>query len=168
MATYTFDTLLDFEFANIALPSGYTKLNYLQSDGSGNQYIETNYTPIATTGMNLLLMATKTGLNDMGCYSGNRWSFGMNVNSTPFYHFINTSYRSLTYNSPLNTKVNIKFNYNNDGKIYLGNSVFSFGTQNYPIGTTFWLFRLHGYNGEYFEGNIYCCEFTEESNSVQN
>ena len=67
----------------------------------------------------------------------------------------------------MNTKVNFKFNYNNDGKIYLGNSEFSFGTRNYPIGTTFWLFRLHGYNIEYFKGNIYYCEFTEESNSVQ-
>jgi len=39
MATYTFDTLFDFEFANIDLPSGYQRVEWIQA--TGTQYINT-------------------------------------------------------------------------------------------------------------------------------
>ena len=41
MATYTFDTLLYFELSTITLPSGYTKLNYIENLGNASTYINT-------------------------------------------------------------------------------------------------------------------------------
>ena len=43
MATYTFDTLIYFELSTITLPSGYTKLQYIES--TGTQYIDTLLVP---------------------------------------------------------------------------------------------------------------------------
>ena len=39
MATYTFDTIKDFELACISLPSGYQRVEWLQA--TGTQYINT-------------------------------------------------------------------------------------------------------------------------------
>ena len=66
MANYTFDTLLYFEFANIALPSGYTKLNYIENLGNASTYINTNYVANANTKLRALVSINTTGSNSMG------------------------------------------------------------------------------------------------------
>ena len=63
MATYTFDTLLDFEFANIALPSGYTKLKYIENQGNASTYINTNYVANEKTKLKALVSINTTALS---------------------------------------------------------------------------------------------------------
>lgn len=43
MAQYTFDTLFDYEFSKIVLPSGYTKLNYIRTNKVNTFDIIINY-----------------------------------------------------------------------------------------------------------------------------
>ena len=165
MAQYTFDTLLDFDIAKIVLPSGYTKLNYIENQGNASTYIDTNYVANANTTLRALVSVNTTGYNSMG-YIGT-YRYGFNLSPTIFRAYINTGEQQFPTTIQTNTKYLIEID-NITKKVSLNNTLLgTIGTISYPIGGTYWIGRFNGYNGDYFNGKIYCHEFLENGIPVQ-
>ena len=165
MAQYTFGNLLDFEFSKIALPSGYTKLNYIENKGNASTYINTNYVANANTKLRALVSINTTGYNSMG-YIGT-YRYGFNLNVSGIYYYVNTSNYYYAVTSSIGQKRlieidNISKNVSLDG-VVLG----TMPTISYPIGGTYWIGRLNNFNAEYFNGKIFYHEFLENGISVQ-
>lgn len=165
MATYTFDTLLGFEIANIALPSGYTKLNYIENLGNASTYIDTNYVANGNTKLRALVSINTAGKTSMG-YVGT-YRYGFSLTSSGFYPIVNTGEYYYVVNTSIGQKRlieidNISKNVSLDGVV-----IGTMTTVSYPIGGTYWIGRLHNYNGNYFNGKTYYHEFLENGASVQ-
>lgn len=165
MAQYTFDTLFDFELSKIVLPSGYTKLNYIENQGNASTYIDTNYVANGNTKLRAVVSINTTGNNSMG-YIGT-YRYGFNLTGSRFYPYVNVD----SYNYAVNTSIgqkrlieidNISKNVSLDGVV-----IGTMGTISYPIGGTYWIGRLNNFNGEYFNGKIYYHEFLENGTSIQ-
>ena len=165
MATYTFDTLFNFELASIVLPNGYTKLNYIENLGNASTYIDTNYVANGNTKLRARVSINTTGSNSMGYMGTYRYGFGLT--SSVFYSCVNTSQYYYTVTTSIGQKRlieidNISKNVSLDG-VVLG----TMDTISYPIGGTYWIGRYHNYNGDYFNGKIYYHEFLENGTSIQ-
>ena len=90
MASYTFDTLLDFDIAKIVLPSGYTKLNYIENTGNASTYIDTTYVANGNTKLRALVSINATNGNSMG-YIG-KYSYGFYLVDSRFSSYVNTDH----------------------------------------------------------------------------
>ena len=149
MAQYTFDTLVDFEISKIALPSGYTKLNYLKSNGS--QYIllpSTNNNPSGV----LIFFRVLTP------FGGDKSIYGQIGNNAPYLgqnnNNLNFSYKSGTggsYQTLCDSNKHIaKINFEGNKQIILdGNEVFtatSYFSNNKPLA----VFNAYYNNGVYY------------------
>ena len=165
MAQYTFDTLLDFDIANIVLPSGYTKLNYIENQGNASTYIDTNYVANGNTKLRALASINATGSNSMG-YIGT-YRYGFNLTGSQLYTYVNTSFYRYTEKASIGQKKLVEID-NISKKVSLDGVVIgTMATISYPIGGTYWIGRLNNYNSEYFNGKIYYHEFLENGVSVQ-
>ena len=165
MATYTFDTLLNFELANIALPSGYTKLNYIENLGNASTYIDTNYVANGNTKLRALVSINTAGYNLMGYIGTYRYGFGLT--GSLLYSYANTNYYSYNVTTSIGQKRlieidNISKNVSLDG-VVLG----TLPTISYPIGGTYWIGRMNNYNGDYSNGKTFYHEFLENGVSIQ-
>ena len=165
MAQYTFDTLLNFDIAKIVLPSGYTKLNYIENKGNASTYIDTNYVANGNTKLRAIVSINATGYNSMG-YIGT-YRYGFNLMGSLLYSYVNTEGYSYSATTQIGQKRlieidNITKNVSLDGVV-----IGSMATISYPIGGTYWIGRLKNWNGEYFNGKIYYHEFLENGVSVQ-
>ena len=107
MASYTFDTLLDFDIAKIVLPSGYTKLNYIENQGNASTYIDTNYVANGNTKLRAFVSINTTGQNSMG-YIGT-YRYGFSLLSPIFKAYINTGEQSFPTTIKTNTKYLIEW-----------------------------------------------------------
>ena len=164
MAQYTFGNLLDFEFSKIALPSGYTKLNYIENKGNASTYINTNYVANANTKLRALVSINTTGYNSMG-YIGT-YRYGFNLNGSGIYYAVNTSHYYYALTTSIGQKRLIEID-NISKNVSLDGVVLGTITISYPIGGTYWIGRYNNYNGEYFNGKIFYHEFLENGISVQ-
>ena len=165
MAQYTFDTLLYFDIANIVLPSGYTKLYYIENQGNASTYIDTNYVANGNTKLRVLASINTTGYNSMG-YIG-KYRYGFDLAGSGIYTFVNTGNYYYAVKTLIGQKRLIEID-NISKKVSLDGVVIgTMATISYPIGGTYWIGRLHNYNGEYFNGKIYYHEFLENGVSVQ-
>ena len=165
MAQYTFGTLLNFDIANIVLPSGYTKLNYIENQGNASTYIDTNYVANGNTTLRVVASINVTGSNAMG-YIGT-YRYGFNLLPTSFKAYINTGEQLFSKTIQTNTKYLIEID-NITKKVSLNNTLLgTIGTISYPIGGPYWIGRLNNYNGNYFNGKIYYHEFLENGIPVQ-
>ena len=165
MAQYTFDTLFDFEFSKIVLPSGYTKLNYIENKGNASTYIDTNYVANANTTLRALVSINTTGSNSMG-YIGT-YRYGFNLNGSGFYSYVNTSNYYYVVNTSIGQKRLIEIDNITKSVSLDGVVIGTMATISYPIGGTYWIGRLNGYNSQYFNGKIHYHEFLENGVSVQ-
>ena len=164
MAQYTFGDLLDFEFSKIALPSGYTKLNYIENQGNASTYINTNYVANGNTKLRALVSINTTGQNSMG-YIGT-YRYGFNLNGSGIYYAVNTSHYYYALTTSIGQKRLIEID-NISKKVSLDGVVLGTITISYPIGGTYWIGRWNNYNAEYFNGKIFYHEFLENGISVQ-
>ena len=167
MAQYTFGNLLDFESSKIALPSGYTKLNYIENQGNASTYIDTGYIPNQNTKLRSLVSTNTSSMASMGFIGTYR--YGFSLSTTRFYAYINTSNQQFTATIQTNTQYLIEID-NITRYVYLNGALLGTigtGTMNFPIGGNFWIGRLNNYNAEYFNGKIYYNEFLENGISVQ-
>ena len=165
MAQYTFDTLKDLEIAGISLPSGYTKLKYIENKGNASTYIDTNYVANANTTLRALVSINTDGYNSMG-YIGT-YRYGFNLNGSGLFSYVNTSnyyyaVKTLIGQRRLIEIDNITKSVSLDGVV-----IGTMAAISYPIGGTYLIGRLNNYNGEYFNGKIYYNEFLENGISVQ-
>ena len=165
MAQYTFDTLLDFDIANIVLPSGYTKLNYIENQGNASTYIDTNYVANGNTKLRALVSINTTGINSMGYIGTYRYSFGLM--GSRLRYCVNTNYYDYLVNTSIGQKRLVEIDNIAKNVLLDGVVVGTMATISYPIGGTFWIGRLNNYNDEYFNGKIYYNEFLENGVSVQ-
>ena len=165
MASYTFDTLLDFDIAKIVLPSGYTKLNYIENQGNASTYIDTNYVANGNTKLRALVSINTTGHNSMG-YIGT-YRYGFNLAGSQLYSYVNGSNYLYAVNTSIGQKRLVEIDNISKNVLLDGVVIGTMATISYPIGGTYWIGRLNGYNGEYFNGKIYCHEFLENGVSVQ-
>lgn len=165
MAQYTFNTLLDFQLSNIALPSGYTKLNYIENQGNASTYIDTNYVANGNTKLRTLVSINTTGSNSMG-YIGT-YRYGFNLTGSRFYSCVNTSNYNYAVNTSIGQKRLIEIDNISKNVLLDGVVIGTMSTISYPIGGTYWIGRLNNFNGEYFNGKIYYHEFFENGTSVQ-
>ena len=153
MASYTFDTLLDFDIAKIVLPSSYTKLNYIENQGNASTYIDTNYVANGNTKLRVLASINTTGYNSMG-YIGT-YRYGFSLLPALFKAYINMGEQPFSATIQTNTKYLIEID-NITKKVSLNNTLLgTIGTISYPIGGTYWIGRLNGYNSDYFNGKIH-------------
>ena len=165
MAQYTFDTLLDFDIAKIVLPSGYTKLNYIENQGNASTYIDTGYVPNQNTKFRCEFSTNTNTYSAMG-YLGT-YRYGFAVERTRIAGIFNTTYYNFYTTIPLGTPQLLEIN-NPTREVFLNGSLLGAVPQmNFPIGGTFWIGRWNGYNSEYFNGKIYYNEFLENGVSVQ-
>ena len=165
MAQYTFDTLFDFEFSKIVLPSGYTKLNYIENQGNASTYIDTNYVANGNTTLRALVSINTAGYNSMG-YLGT-YRYGFSLTGSGLYCLLNTGSYYFAVNTLIGQKRLIEID-NITKRVSLDGVVIgTMATISYPIGGTYWIGRYNNYNGEYFNGKIYCHEFLENGVSVQ-
>ena len=165
MAQYTFDTLLDFDIAKIVLPSGYTKLNYIENQGNASTYIDTNYVANANTTLRALVSINTPGYNSMG-YIGT-YRYGFNLSGSGFVHYANTNYYIYPAKTLVGQKRLVEIDNITKSVSLDGGVIGTMATISYPIGGTYWIGRLNGYNDEYFNGKIYYHEFLENGVSVQ-
>ena len=165
MASYTFDTLLYFDIAKIVLPSGYTKLNYIENQGNASTYIDTNYVANGNTKLRALVSINATGSNSMG-YIGT-YRYGFNLRVSDFIPIVNTSYYQYYVNTQIGQKRLIEIDNISKNVLLDGVVIGTMATISYPIGGTYWIGRLHNLNDEYFNGKIYYHEFLENGVSVQ-
>jgi len=165
MASYTFDTLLDFDIARIVLPSGYTKLNYIENQGNASTYIDTNYVANGNTKLRALVSIKTAGYNSMG-YIGT-YRYGFDLTGSLLYSYVNTSNYNYAVNTSIGQKRLIEIDNISKNVLLDGVVIGTMATISYPIGGTYWIGRLNGYNGEYFNGKIYYHEFLENGVSVQ-
>ena len=165
MASYTFDTLLDFDIAKIVLPSGYTKLNYIENQGNASTYIDTNYVANGNTKSRALVSINTTGDNSMG-YIGT-YRCGFNLTGSQFYYYLNTDYYIYAVNTSIGQKRLIEIDHISKKVLLDGVVIATMATISYPIGGTYWIGRLNGFNGAYSNGKIYYHEFLENGISVQ-
>ena len=165
MAQYTFDTLFDFEVSKIVLPSGYTKLNYIENKGNASTYIDTNYVANGNTKLVTLVSINTTGNNSMG-YLGT-YSYGFLLTVSRLKSYVNTDGYSYAATTSIGQKRLIEID-NISKKVSLDGVVMgTMVTVSYPIGGPYWIGRLKNWNSEYFNGKIYYHEFLENGVSVQ-
>jgi len=140
-------------------------LNYIENQGNASTYIDTNYVANANTKLRVLASINATGNNSMG-YIGT-YRYGFNLTGSGFYSYVNTGSQPFPTTIQTNTKYLIEID-NITKKVSLNNTLLgTIGTISYPIGGTYWIGRLNGYNGEYFNGKIHYHEFLENGVSVQ-
>ena len=157
MAQYTFGNLFDFEFSKIALPSGYTKLKYIENQGNASTYINTNYVANANTKLRALVSINTTGYNSMGYIGTYRYAFGLT--GSLLHVNLNTGYYDYAVTTSIGQKRLIEIDNISKNVLIDGVVLATMATISYPIGGTYWIGRLNNYNGEYFNGKIYYHEF---------
>ena len=149
MSQYTFDTLLDLDFAKIVLPSGYTKQLSLISDG--NQYIllpSTNGNPSGVC----------ISFRVLTPYGGDKSIYGQIGNNAPYLgqnnNTIGIAYKSGT---GLSSQVAVdsnrhvaNINYNGDKKIILDGNLLFTATAYYANNNPLAIFNAYYNNGVYF------------------
>jgi hypothetical protein len=165
MASYTFDTLLDFDIAKIVLPSGYTKLNYIENQGNASTYIDTNYVANGNTTLRALVSINTAEYNSMG-YIGT-YRYGFNLNGSGLFSYVNTTNYYYAVKTLIGQKRLVKIDNISKSVSLDGVVIGTMATISYPIGGTYWIGRLNNYNGEYFNGKIYYHEFLENGIPVQ-
>ena len=165
MAQYTFDTLLDFDFAKIVLPSGYTKLKYIENQGNASTYIDTNYVANGNTKLRARASINTTGYNSMG-YIGT-YRYGFDLAGSGIYTFVNTGNYYYAAKTLIGQKRLIEIDNITKSVSLDGVVIGTMATISYPIGGTYWIGRLNGDYGEYFNGKIYYHEFLENGIPVQ-
>ena len=164
MANYTFGDLFDFEFSKIALPSGYTKLKYIENLGNASTYINTNYVANGNTKLRALVSINTTGYNSMG-YVGT-YRYGFNLTGSGVFAVVNTSHYYYTVTTSIGQKRLIEID-NISKTASLDGVVLGTITISYPIGGTYWIGRWNGYNAEYFNGKLFYHEFLENGAPIQ-
>lgn len=148
MAQYTFDTLLDFQVATIALPSGYTKQLSLISDG--NQYIllpSTNGNP----------SGVRISFRVLTPYGGDKSIYGQISNNAPYLGQYNNTiifgYKSgtgLSSQVAVDSNIHVvNINYNGDKKIILDGNLLFTATGYFTNNKTLAIFNAYYNNGVY-------------------
>ena len=165
MAQYTFDTLLNFDIAKIVLPSGYTKLNYIENQGNASTYIDTNYVANGNTKLRALVSINTTGYNSMG-YIGT-YRYGFDLTGSQLSAWVNTGSYGYAVNTSIGQKRLIEIDNIAKNVLLDGVVIGTMATISYPVGGTYWIGRLNNWNAAYFNGKIYYHEFLENGIPVQ-
>ena len=142
MAQYTFGNLLDFEFSKIALPSGYTKLNYIEN--TGKSYILLNYKANNNTIVEAILSYNSTSGDQVPYGCDHWWSY----RNSGFIAFLTPSLVVDFGNQRVNLSqgVNIgswyTFKQSQDGFFLNGNKLTSFNSQTFTCTNDFAIFTF--------------------------
>lgn len=147
MAQYTFDTLFDYEFSKIVLPSGYTKQLSLISNG--NQYIllpSTNGNPSGVR-ISFKILASSGEKAIYGQLNNNAPYFGKNGNNFGFAYRNGTGYSTLIVAD--DNKHIVGINYNGDKKIFLDENLLFTATAYYANNKPLAIFNAYTNNGVY-------------------
>jgi len=142
MASYTFDTLLDFDIARIVLPSGYTKLNYIENQG--NSYMLLNYKANNNTIVETILSYNSTS-GDQVPYGCDHW-YG--YRNSGFIVFLSPSLNVDFGNQRINLNKSIDidtwytFQQSQDGFFLNGNKLTNFNSQTFTCTNNFAIFTF--------------------------
>ena len=142
MAQYTFDTLFDFEFSKIVLPSGYTKLNYIEN--TDKSYILLNYKANNNTIVETTLSYNSTS-GDPVPYGCDNWSTYRNSGFIVFLSpSLNVDFGNQRIN--LNKRIDIDtwytFQQSQDGFFLNSNKLTNFNSQTFTCTNNFAIFTF--------------------------
>ena len=142
MAQYTFDTLFDFEFSKIVLPSGYTKLNYIEN--TDKSYILLNYKANNNTIVETTLSYNSTS-GDPVPYGCDHWYEYRNSGFIVFLSpSLNVDFGNQRFN--LNKSIDIDtwytFQQSQDGFFLNSNKLTNFNSQTFTCTNNFAIFTF--------------------------
>ena len=142
MAQYTFDTLLDFDIARIVLPSGYTKLNYIEN--TDKSYILLNYKANNNTIVETTLSYNSTS-GDLVPYGCDPW---FTYRNSGFLVFLSPSLNVDFGNQRINLNKSIDidtwytFQQSQDGFFLNSNKLQNFNSQTFTCTNNFAIFTF--------------------------
>ena len=142
MAQYTFDTLKDFDIAKIVLPSGYTKLNYIEN--TDKSYILLNYKANNNTIVETTLSYNSTS-GDQVPYGCDHWYAYRNSGFIVFLSpSLSVDFGNQRFN--LNKSIDIDtwytFQQSQDGFFLNGNKLTNFNSQTFTCTNNFAIFTF--------------------------
>ena len=154
MAQYTFDTIKDFEIANIVLPSGYTKLNYIEN--TDKSYILLNYKANNNTIVETTLSYNSTS-GDSVPYGCDHW---FTYRNSGFVVFLSPSLNVDFGNQRINLNKSIDidtwytFQQSQDGFFLNGNKLTNFNSQTFTCTNNFAIFTFGAILSGNFNGKM--------------